>query len=152
MSDETNAYPGAAGTEPPVPLGQPQGYAQPGYAEPRNPPPTQTVYQPYPAQSTPPAAPLVPSYPPQAYGYVQLPEHPSAIPSLVLGLVGLILAIPFASPIAWYLAVRGQRESRLQPGRWRTSGMLTTGLVLGIIGTVIWGLLVSLVILAMLTS
>jgi hypothetical protein len=28
MSDDTNPYPGAAGTEPTVPLGQPQGYAQ----------------------------------------------------------------------------------------------------------------------------
>lgn len=213
MSDDTNPYSGATGTEPTVPMRQPQGYAQPddlgmeptivdpfgaserphpdfsyggvagstgqrddwgvgsepamsatsytgssrtalpgyaqpGYAEPDAVPPVQAVYQPYPAPTMPAAAPLVASYPPpQAYGYVQLPEHPSAIPSLVLGLVGLVLAIPFASPIAWYLAARGQRESQLQPGRWRTSGMLTVGLVLGIIGTVIWGLFVGLMVL-----
>ncbi len=224
MSNDTNPYPGTAGTEPTVPLGQSQGYAQsdglgmeptmvdpfgasprpdfgydglagspeqradqgfapdprpasphparatapldgsaqpgsaelgyaePDYTEPRSVPPVQTVYQPYPAPSTPPAAPLAPRYPPQAYGFAQLPEHPSAIPSLVLGLVGLILAIPFASPIAWYLGFRGLKESRLQPGRWRTSGLLTAGLILGIVGTVIWGFFVALMILAMIAG
>lgn len=111
-------------------------------------------YQQYPASlaPTPMPAPMAPVYPGGPYSFAQLPEHPSTIPALVLSIVGLVLMIPFASPIAWYLAARGQRDTRLQPGRWRSSGMLTASLVLGIIGTILWGLFTLLFLVAILTN
>lgn len=71
------------------------------------------------------------------YGYAPPPAtstHPSAAASMVLGILGLAVFSPL-SPIAWYLAARGRREMRADPYRWQPSGMLTAGLVLGIIGT-----------------
>jgi len=42
--------------------------------------------------------------------------------------------------VAWFLAARGKREMREQPGRWAPSPMLTAGLVMGIIGTALLAL------------
>lgn len=139
----------------PDPLPSATNYTQPyappaaAYPEPDPLPPTQVVqqYQQYPvADPTPPPA-LVYA-PPQPYGYAPLREHPSSVPSLVLGLVGLFLWIPFASPIAWYLGARGRRDLAENPGRWRSSGTLTAGYVLGIIGTLLGALFLGLIVLA----
>lgn len=67
--------------------------------------------------------------------------HPSATASLVLGILGLVLFAPLA-PVAWAMAARGKREATLQPGRYRTSGSLQAGYVLGVIGTVVLALVV----------
>ncbi|MCW5951514.1 MAG: DUF4190 domain-containing protein [Propionibacteriaceae bacterium] len=72
-----------------------------------------------------------------AYSYVYSPqqtEHPNAVPTLVLGVLGFVVGITF--PIAWYLGARGNAEVRREPQRYRSSGMMTVGMVLGIIGTV----------------
>lgn len=66
-------------------------------------------------------------------------DHPNAMPSLVMGIIGLTFFSPLA-PFAWYMAAKGQREARLDPGRWRTGGTIVAGKVLGIIGTVILAL------------
>lgn len=76
-------------------------------------------------------------------------EHPSATTSLVFGILGLVLFPPLA-PVAWAMAARGKREAALQPGRYRTSGSLQAGYVLGVIGTVVLALIV-LVIVAVFT-
>lgn len=88
------------------------------------------------------AAPLVPvgypaGYPAAAYPVVtgQLPEHPSAVPTLVLAVLGFMFPITF--PIAWYLGARGGREAASNPHRWRHSTVMTVGTVIGIIGTVL---------------
>lgn len=120
-------------------------YIEPTYADPTPPVAPGLQYQQYPA-------PMMPPHPLPPYAYARLPEHPSTIPALVLSLAGLVLMIPFASPIAWYLAARGQRDTRLQPGRWRSSGMLTASLVLAIIGTLLWGLFTLLFIAAIITD
>ncbi|MGV8907669.1 MAG: hypothetical protein ACOH1Y_01700 [Propionicimonas sp.] len=76
------------------------------------------------------------------YGYGQPPaasDHPNATTSLVLGILALVL-FPLLSPVAWYLAAKGRREMAAFPGRWRPSGSLTAGMVLGIIGTALLGL------------
>lgn len=78
------------------------------------------------------------------YGYNQPgagSPHPQAATSMVLGILGLVAFIPLA-PVAWYLAAKARREMDAQPGRWQPSGMLTAGLVLGIIGTALIGLAV----------
>lgn len=63
-------------------------------------------------------------------------EHPQATTTLVLGLVGL-LAIPPLAPVAWVMGARARAELRQFPGRYRESGALTAGYVLGICGTVL---------------
>ncbi|MCA0296408.1 MAG: DUF4190 domain-containing protein [Actinobacteria bacterium] len=68
------------------------------------------------------------------YGGQASAPHPNATTSLVMGILGLVLFTPLA-PIAWYLAARGKREMRQDPGRWAPSPMLTAGMVMGIIGT-----------------
>lgn len=72
-------------------------------------------------------------------------EHPSATTSLVLGILGLVLFPPLA-PVAWAMAARGRREAALQPGRYRTSGSLQAGYVLGVIGTVVLALVVLVIV------
>ncbi len=75
-------------------------------------------------------------------------EHPNATTSLVLGILGLVLFAPLA-PVALSMAVRGRREAALQPGRYRTSGSLQAGYVLGIIGTVALALAVVVVVVGL---
>jgi hypothetical protein len=72
------------------------------------------------------------------YGYGGQPStpHPNAVTSMVLGILGLVLFTPLA-PFAWYLAARGRREMKLDPARWAPSPMLTAGLVMGIIGSLL---------------
>lgn len=106
-----------------------------------------------------PAQPNYPS-PTQAYSFGQRlpyglsaeqPEHPNAVASMVVGIVGIIalfVFFPFVSPVAWYLGAKGRREMREQPGRWRNSGSLTAGYVLGIIGTLIAISFVALIVIA----
>lgn len=98
-------------------------------------------YQPYPV----PAA--TPLRDPVAYDYgyarpVTSSEHPNAVPALVLGLVGLFF-MPLLCPVGWFLAARGRREVAENPGRWSSTSTLTAGLVIGIIGTVAWGLFLA---------
>ena len=133
------AQPSSTASHPQSGYGQPQaGYAESAPA---------TVYQPYPRVGQP-AAPQWPaavSDPvPYNYGYNYGPgpaavDHPNTIPALVLGIIGLVLFQPLA-PLAWHLGAKGQREARLDPNRWRASGTLAAGKILGIIGTVFLGL------------
>ncbi len=87
-----------------------------------------------------------------AYGMSgELPEHPNATTTLVLGIVGIaamFVAFPFISPVAWYLGAKGRREMRREPGRYRASGALTAGYVLGLVGSLISLLFVGLIVLA----
>lgn len=81
----------------------------------------------------------------------EAPEHPNATATLVLGIVGLatlFVAFPFISPVAWYLGARARREMAADPGRYRSSGSLTAGYVLGIIGSLIAIAFVGLIVLA----
>lgn len=132
----------------PGPQRQPSGYpssapapvAEPNYAQPQvgySP----GAYQPYPAaanrQPAPaPVAPWTASAPvPYTFSEASLPEHPNATSSLVLGILGIVGVWPLG-PIAWFLSARAKQEMRQNPGRWRSSGSLTAGMVLGVITTV----------------
>ncbi len=136
--------------QPQVAPSQPAPYSPApvqGFAEPSGPADTigsQSIYQGYP---TAPGAPAQqqPAWPavihdPVAYDYgysnpANLSEHPNSVLSMVLGIIGVFF-FPLLGPVAWYLAAKGRRELAAFPGRWRPSGMLTAGFVLGIIGTV----------------
>ena len=128
-----------------------------GFAEPAGPADsigTQNIYQGYP---TAPSArvPQQPAWPavihdPVSYDYgynasANLSEHPNAVLSLVLGIIGLLF-LQVLSPVAWYVAAKGKRQMAESPGRWRPSGTLTAGLVLGIIGTIFLGLAVAFIV------
>lgn len=148
-------------TPPPVPQPGPGAYPQPapratdrrpwadGYPEPIG--PAATI--PNPAYAPSPYAgqqwPAVPE-PAREYGYGYgygfdpATDHPNAVPALIMGIIGLVLFQPLA-PVAWYLAAKGQREARLDPGRWRTGGLITAAKILGIIGTVLLGLVAAFV-------
>ena len=72
------------------------------------------------------------------YGYNRTPTapHPNAVISMVLGILGLVAFAPLA-PFAWHLAAKGRREMAYEPGRWAPSGMLTAGMVMGVVGTIL---------------
>ncbi|MGB2979473.1 MAG: hypothetical protein WBB78_13250 [Propionicimonas sp.] len=79
-------------------------------------------------------------------GYGALPEHPQAQTSMVLGILGLVGFAPLA-PFAWWIAAKAKREIAQYPGRYATSGSLTAGHIMGIIGTVLLGLALVIAIL-----
>jgi len=136
--------------QPQVAPSQPAPYSPAptqGFAEPSGPADSigaQSIYQGYPTAPTAPA-PQQPAWPaviqdPVGYDYgysnpANLSEHPNAVLSMVLGIVGLLF-FQLLCPVAWYLAAKGKRDMASFPGRWRPSGSLTAGMVLGIIGTV----------------
>jgi hypothetical protein len=136
------AYP----PQPPPSYPPPTAYApQPAYQpepplQPQREPAMYETYQPY----TPPA--------PAPYTYpltlTAAPEHPSAVTSLVLGILGLFV-LPILAPVAWVIAGRARRDLRQYPGRWAPSGSLTAGYVLGIIGSLAWILFAALIVLFM---
>ena len=119
---------------------QPQRQPQPGYSLPPTAPtyeqpPMAAGYRPYEPLRDPAPAPMVPAYPQHYPMAASLPDHPNAVPTLVLAILGFIVGLTF--PIAWYLGAKGTSDIKRQPGRWRPSPMMTVGMVIGIIGTVL---------------
>jgi hypothetical protein len=125
---------------PQAPYGQTAGYPQPassqtGYPEPSG-------YPGY-GQS------LSTQQQPYGYGYPMAPDHPSSTVVLVLGLIGMFV-FPLTAPFAWVLGSRARAEIAANPGRWGSSSALTVGWVLGIITSVIWLLMITLGVVAVL--
>ncbi|HKF81274.1 MAG TPA: hypothetical protein VKB17_10660 [Thermoleophilaceae bacterium] len=63
------------------------------------------------------------------------------MPALILGIVGLVLC-GIAAPFAWWQGQSAERAIDASGGTLGGKGMATTGKILGIVGTVILGLLV----------
>lgn len=119
-------------------MSEPQGHY--GY-EPAQPNPyVQQQVNPY---DQPPAA-YYPQPMPYAFQPVQ-PEHPQATVVFVLGLISFFAA-GLTAPFALVMGRNARREMASQPGRYRDSGLLTAGWVMGIIGTIYLGLMVLLII------
>ena len=112
------------------------GYAEPNYVQPDLGGPV-SAYQAYPPAAAAPwtAAPPVPYH----FSEPVPPEHPNATPALVLGILGIVGFWPLG-PVAWFLGAKGRRDIRRNPGRWRSSGTLTAGVVLGAITTTLLAL------------
>lgn len=92
---------------------------------------------------------LPPAQPPRspAPGYpfpVEPPEHPQAVTVLVLGIVGLTV-VPFVAPFAWYIGNQALREIDADPGRYGRRDWVNVGRILGIVGTVVLGLVLLMV-------
>jgi hypothetical protein len=81
-------------------------------------------------------------YPP----YQPPPDHPQAITTLVLGILGLVVCGVLA-PFAWVMGNRVVHEIDASQGRIGGRGNANVGRILGIVGTALLG--VSLVILAL---
>lgn len=78
-----------------------------------------------------------PAAPAGAQPTQQPPQNGKAIASLILGIAGCCLIGLLGAVPAIILAVMARKEIRENPGQWSGEAMATTGLVLGIIGTVV---------------
>lgn len=65
--------------------------------------------------------------------YQLLPPHPMASVVMMFGVAGLVAFGP-AAPLAWWLGALARRQAAANPGRYRTSGALDSGYLLGIVG------------------
>lgn len=119
-------------------MSEPQG--QYGYEQPPHNPYVQQQVNPY---DQPPAA-YYPQPMPYGYGPV-LPDHPQSVTVFVLGLLSLFFG-GVTGPFALVMGRNARREMAQAPGRYRDSGLLTAGWVMGIIGTVLLVLTVLFVI------
>jgi hypothetical protein len=144
------------------PYGQP-GYGQPGQGQPYGYDPTQPYYDPNQPYGHPQGQ--------QPYGYGQAtpyqqgyypggprPEHPGAVPSLVIGLIALLggffcLAPALLGPWAWVKGSRTMKEIDASGGQVGGRGMAQAGFICGILGTALGVLyIIGLVILIALAA
>lgn len=167
----TTAQPTAPWTQPTAPAygqaqapGQPQqpyplqGYGQQPYAQqpyPQQAYPQQPYggQQPYPPGPPGPAGPYS-AQPQHPYGYAPpAPKHPQATTAMVLGIVGLVGALftcgltLFLSPFAWGLGRNALKEVEAARGHLGGESQSRTGMVTGIIGTVLLVIAIVLVVL-----
>lgn len=71
----------------------------------------------------------------------QPPDHPQAMTVLILGILGLSM-VPFTAPFAWYLGSQALREIDAEPGRYGRRDWVSVGRLLGIVGTIVLGVMV----------
>jgi hypothetical protein len=140
--------PYAQPTYPQPGYGQPPPYGQPGYGQPPYGQPSYG-YPPPGGQSGPPA-PGPPGYPPYAFTPPR-PDHPQSTLALILGIVGLVFGFTcgigfLASPFAWALGRNAVKEIQASRGGLGGEGTARAGMIIGIIGTVLLGLVVLLLI------
>lgn len=127
----------AAGTPTPPPYPGTPYPPQPGYPQ-----------QGYPQQGYPQQAYPQPGYGQPAYGYPAYakPAHPQANTALIVGIIGLAGGLTFcgvpllASPFAWVIGQRAKADIDREPERWSGRDHANTGMILGIIGTVLLAL------------
>lgn len=86
--------------------------------------------------------PFDPPPPPYPGGYpgvypMRPPDHPQAVTSMVLGILGLVCC-GLASPFAIWLGRKSVREIDASGGRWGARGQAQAGFIMGIIGTALW--------------
>lgn len=152
-----------SGAQPAPGYGQSQGpYDTSGPYEPQNPyqqgqqPYGATGYPPQPGQPSPYAYPPgrggVPGQMPYAAFSPVLPAHPQSTLAMVLGLIGVLGAL-FAcgltlvlSPFAWALGHNALKEIRASQGRLGGESQARTGMITGIIGTILLVLAVLAVV------
>ena len=133
--------------DPTTPYTRPPNGQQPYAGQPAGYPPMPG--QPAPYQPQPGAVPG--SMPYYAFS-PPVPDHPQATLSLILGLVGLIGALLFCglplvvSPFAWAVGRSALKEIEESHGRLGGSSNAKAGMIMGIIGTVLFALALILVV------
>ena len=132
-SDPSNEQPGywqQQSQQPPSGEQQPPQYGQPPHGQPQ-------YGQPQYGQ---------PQYgQPQGYPVAYAPDHPKATTALVLGILGVVLC-QFIAPFAWRIGKRTVNEIDAAQGRLGGRGSAQAGYVLGIVGTVLLGLVILYII------
>lgn len=163
MSDYPGEGPGSRPREerPEEPQDEPRptaplsgwGQPEPSRSWDPTPPPTspqqQSPYQqgsyqqgPYP-QPTPYAGAAPLGYPPPPGFAHTAPDHPQALTSMLVGILGLVLGLStcglglVASPFAWVMGSKALRQIRESQGRYGGESMARAGHVTGIVGTVL---------------
>ena len=91
-----------------------------------------------PGQVPPPGPP--PGYLPGGY---PPPKHPESTIVLVLGILGII-ACQVVAPIAWVMGTKALREIDANPTAFSGRSEVNAGRIMGIVGTVLLGLLLLL--------
>ena len=84
-----------------------------------------------------------PGWPPQGYA---LPEHPQATTAMVLGILGLATCTVL-SPFAWRIGKRAVSEIDASNGQLGGRGAAQAGYVMGLVGTILLGIVVGGLIL-----
>ena len=74
------------------------------------------------------------------------PRHPQATTVLVLGILGIV-ACGVLAPIAWYMGSKAMAEIDATPGAYSGEGEVRTGRILGIVGSVLFALMVVFLII-----
>ena len=98
-------------------------------------------------QAPPPGPPpLDPRYP-YAYGAAPPQNHPQAVPSLILGILSIVLCGIFTGIPAMVIGRRALRDIRASHGAIGGEGLAQGGFWTGLIGTV-WTALVAVFVLA----
>lgn len=100
--------------------------------------PQQPAQNPYGAQPPYGGPPAQPGY---GYGGYAPVDHPQATTVLVLGIVSLVVC-GLAGPFAWIMGNRVVREIDASGGRWGGRSTANIGRILGIIASVLLGLVV----------
>ena len=71
-------------------------------------------------------------------------EHPQALVVLILGIAGVTVAPPIA-PIAWALGSRTLRQIDAAPHVYGRRDFVLVGKILGVVGTILFGLVLLLI-------
>lgn len=85
---------------------------------------------------TDPSSPVPPAFP---------PDHPRATTVFVLGILGLVMC-QVCAPIAWLWGSRALAEIDARPDLYGGRSLTNAGMVMGLIGTIILGLMVLFLI------
>jgi ABC-type Fe3+ transport system permease subunit len=83
---------------------------------------------------------------PYAYGVARPPNHPRAVPSLVLGILSLVLCGFFTGIPAMVMGRQALREIRASGGALGGEGMAKGGFWTGLVSTVWTGLVTAFVV------
>jgi len=89
--------------------------------------------------------PPMPPYGPGAYRPVP-PNHPSAVPALVLGILSVLACGLFTGIPAIVMGRRATREIRADRARFGGEGLAQAGFWTGVVGTVLSGLVLVLIL------
>ena len=77
-----------------------------------------------------------PPYGQPGYGYRPQQDHPKAMTSLILGILGLVVC-GFVAPFAWRIGKRTVDEIDASGGQWGGRSTAKAGYILGLIGTIL---------------
>ena len=85
------------------------------------------------------------------YGAPPAQNHPRAMTSLILGILGIVCC-SICAPFAWSIGKKAVNEIDASGGRFGGRGQAQAGYILGIIGTVLLAISLVVVIISLITG